>query len=352
MSRLWGRKIKVQVDCVPDNLIPKGDSGSTSSPVPDVTTTEAVIFEQGFTDNEETVRILFDVNYPGISDFYVSDIILYNVDPKFVDKIQKSGAVVSLFAGYREANFGCIFKGWIYQVMWERENVINYKLTLRCVDGDKLFTVNNMVKATIDPRMRFNTRINKLLGDASRKVPMIEQPPDVAEFQPLCRQETFFKSVETVLKESYGLKNASKPANYSTFGSLGNVHIIDRNNPQYEKEAIVVSPNEGGLIGTPEQTIEGCNFVTLLNANIKLKHPCCVVRLENTSVRELQLRWGDLRTSSLKNLSRPDSGLLEYMVIGVRHIGDTRGSSWYTYVTGCNLTGAIPTSLEVARGVS
>lgn len=349
--RLWGRKVKVQVTCIPDDMIPKGDSGSLASKLPVPDSLGAIVFEQSGANSKDTVRITFDVNYPGISAYYLSEIVLYNVSDSYVEQIQKSGTIVELFAGYEEANYGCIFKGWIYQTLWERENVINYKLTLRCVDGDKLYTVNNLIQATVNPGMRFNDRMNHLLGKASRTVPKKEDFPEVTEYQALERQETFFKSVDALIKDSYGMKNANTPANYSSFGSQGNVHVIDKNNPQYEKEAIVVSPTKGGLIGTPQQTQYGCSFITLLNANIMLKYPMCTVRLEDVSVQTLKREWGDLKSSSLVNMNHVNPEILLYMVTGVRHVGDTRGSTWYSYVTGCNLTGEIPTNLNVTRGI-
>lgn len=76
----------------------------------------------------------------------------------------------------------------------------------------------------------------------------------------------------------------------------------------------------------------------------------CTVRLEDVSVQTLKREWGDLKSSSLVNVGHAKPEVLLYMVTGVRHVGDTRGSAWYSYVTGCNLTGEIPTNLNVTRG--
>ena len=49
------------------------------------------------------------------------------------------------------------------------------------------------------------------------------------------------------------------------------------------------------------------------------------MRLDNTSIAQMKREIGQFPTILDKNS--------EYIVAGVRHIGDTRGNEWYTDVT-------------------
>jgi hypothetical protein len=346
MSKLWGRKARVTITSGPEySKTGKGDSGSllssTKKTITDIA--DEIVFEQGGV-SKTGLKISFDINYPGIEGYYVSEVVIYNLTEDFANTAIMTGSILKLEAGYEDADtFGMIFKGYIYQVLWEKEDIINYKLTLVCMDGAALWTQQNFISTPVDRGMRYDTRMNMLLSKAVRAIPIAgEKVPDNPDYQKLHRAEVIHTQPSTMFNESMN-QGGFHLKNTAVFTDEGKLKFLSIDDISYEKEAIVVSPGKGGLIGSPQQTIYGANFATLLNSNIKLKVPACVVRLENTSFVQLKMVPGSPQLGA----KMQDS--MEYLVIGVRHVGDTRGRSWYTYVTGCNKAGAIPPQLDPSR---
>ena len=342
MSKLWKRRVRITVTGgAKSGVEGKTDSGSLTSAVSEnLPQVDRLVFEQGGS-NPTDLKITFDVNYPGIAGYYISEVVIYNLSKEYANIAIMAGSVVSIEAGYEDSDsFGLIFKGYLYHPMWEREDVINYKLTLRCIDGSALYTDQNFIGTTIDKGTRFDTRMNMLRSSAIRQIPMTGTMPTNDKFQEFERQETIFGTPARYFEESYNFRGVGELGNTAVFSSGANVTFVDLNDIPCEKEAIVISPNEGGLIGTPQQTIYGANFVCLLNPSLRLKVPAVVVKLENTSFIQMTFNPGT------KEMPARMTPTLEFMVIGVRHVGDTRGVNWYTYVTGCNLQGAMPTNLD------
>jgi hypothetical protein len=335
MSGLYGRKFKLTIVCNPN--------------VEDQTKLDTIEIESEGVSSTG-LRIIFDINYPGISATYFSEIIVYNMNPEFRKKVLKEGSVVVLEAGYEE-NCRVIFRGLLWQVLYERENVVDQKMILRCMDGDKLYTEGNMYNETILRGMNITTQINMVLSDSVKNIPLGETAKEEIEtylqdsgIQKMYRGETFFKQPADILHEKLGYRGINKTANIRFFAFHSVVEVQDdaKEYSYDKKNAIVISPNEGGLIGTPQQTMYGCNFTCLLNPMIVLKRPSCVVNLKGTGFQQMRARYGEDPIPTAGLGIADDYQIQQYQVIGVRHIGDSRGDQWYTYVTCCNLAGATP----------
>jgi hypothetical protein len=104
------------------------------------------------------------------------------------------------------------------------------------------------------------------------------------------------------------------------------------------ENAMVVSQTTG-LIGTPQQTEYGVNFTSLLNPLYNLNDGKTLqqVKIDQSQIRQQKILYGQL-------WSRLDQDGM-YKVIGYRHSGDSRGNTWQTDVTCCNLIGMLPAQL-------
>jgi hypothetical protein len=350
MSNLYGRKVSLEIWCTPKKAKQRDV---------DVITVE----QSGF--DPETLRIVFDINYPGISGWYFSEISIYNLNKEDRNKVIEEGAIVTLSAGYvgDELNFGVIFKGYVFQTLVEREGVVDYKLTLRCLDGDRLFTDANICVATVTRGMNAVTAVNNiLLPGTKREIPFDKQeltdylkshaPKTDEEVNTsavtnkvpdnLPRGQTIFKSPAEVFKEM--LPGAR------IFSFQSKAHVMDDDevfNPDTANK-IVVSPEKGGLIGTPVQTQYGCDFTILLNPNVILGRPHCVVQLDNQAFKQVKVEYMQLPSSGIEVTK--EYQIQEYQVIGVRHQGDSRGDQWYTHITGMAMHGARPTEMFTYTG--
>lgn len=338
MNGLYGRKYKLTITCNPS--------------VENKSNIEELVFEQKGTEDSDGLRIVFDINYPGISGWYYSEITIYNVNDYYYNKVLNEGSLITLEAGYRD-NCDIIFQGFLFQVIYERENVVDKKMVLMCMDGDRLFTSGMMLEETVQRGMKITSQINKILSDNAKRLPMGEKAKEdinnylnESSVKDLIRGETIFKTPSELFKEKFGYRGIGKKNTLRICGYNTKIEVIDDGKEyEYDKsKAIVISPSQGGLVGTPRQTMYGCNFTCLLNPKIVLVRPHCVVKLEGTGFQQMRARHGEAPIP-LSGLGVADNYQIQmYQIIGVRHIGDSRGDQWYTYATGINLKGAIPVS--------
>ncbi len=86
-----------------------------------------------------------------------------------------------------------------------------------------------------------------------------------------------------------------------------------------------------GLVGQPQQTNEGVNCKCLLNPFIKVAGR---IKINNASIQALKI---DLSTpNSPANIPAPLTWDGVYYVLVAEHVGDTRGTEWYTNIVTLN----------------
>jgi hypothetical protein len=276
-------------------------------------------------------RVTFDIDYPGLSGWYYSEISIYNFNESTLMQVIKEGAGVKLEAGYVNGNYGLLFEGYVFQALYERENITDYKLTLRCTDGNRLFTQNFAALSLDSGRNNQLAIFNAIHVQAQQKM-NIKKTTEKLDTENHPRGTTIFTTPARALNKLIQHYNLTDTANTCMFTEGGETVVFDIGDPP-DPNAIQVSPDgQGGLIGTPIQTQYGCDFTVLLNAHIRLTAPRKLVKINNSQIRGIKARQGVL-------LSPLDEDT-EYQVIGVRHEGDTRGDQWYTHVTGINAAGA------------
>jgi hypothetical protein len=183
--------------------------------------------------------------------------------------------------------------------------------------------------------------------------------------RPMPRAAVIHTTPAVALREALKFNSPVAASNNQLFVSDGKVNVVNLMDTP-SNEVIMLSPGEGGLIGSPTQTDYGADFTCLLNPSIVLDNPRRIVGLKMTSVKQMAAVHGkgpisildiaylnrDKRKSSdyeenpeLRIYDNFKTSLdmdQEYQVIGVRHTGDTRGDEWYTHVTGLNKGGMQP----------
>lgn len=99
-----------------------------------------------------------------------------------------------------------------------------------------------------------------------------------------------------------------------------------------------------GMIGTPQQTLDGIVVRTLLNPTIKANR---LIKLDNKSIQEFQLSV-DYKSVQYPAPTNAD-GL--YKVIFADHVGDTRGNEWFTDATCMSADGSAAPTNAVIKAV-
>jgi len=259
-----------------------------------------------------------------------AEITIFNLNESTEHTAIEEGKIVIVNAGYENGVYGKIFEGEVFQPMWDRENGIDYKLTLNCIDGDS-FLNGNFVKGTMTSGYNYKQLIEAMASSARKKIPM-GAVSSTLKTQKSARGMTIFGDPRDTFR------NIARDNNAAFFSNNNTMHFTKITDVP-KGEALVVSP-ESGLIGTPTQTDNGFSFKCLLNPNIQAingENTQMMVKIENSTIRQQKVTFGQ-KTSML------DQDMIG-KVIGVTYVGDTRGQDWYCDVTCVAKGGKIPLQL-------
>lgn len=287
----------------------------------------------------EALRATFDMYMPAMQGaWWYADICLYNLDQltttKLLTRPIKQGAIVTVAAGYQHGNYATIWQAPVFQPLFDRENVVDFKITLHCVLGLNEFVYNN-TNLKYGAGVTQYELVQRIANESFRKIRVGSISPALAgKKHP--RGGVLFGRPDKFLTKIALDNNAQW-----WFGLNGlNLGKADENVPT-ESVDYVYTP-ASGLIGVPQQTQYGVDFRVLLDPRIQIKNPLPVVKIDNTAIVQQKKSIGQI------------PGILdqngEYIVIATRHFGDTRGNDWYTDITGLTSTKGTLAMLQTALG--
>jgi hypothetical protein len=276
------------------------------------------------------LRCTFKIEKMGIQAINFGEISIYNLTGNTESAIIEEGMRVIVNAGYEDGTYGKIFDGDIFQPLRDRENVVDYKLTLHCIDGDSLLN-GKIVKFTVNSGINQRGMIDQIVNQAY--TPFEVGTITDLDSKVLPRGKVFFGEP----KKYFRL--IAQDNNAQFYVNDGQIHISNITDIA-AGEAIVYSP-QNGIIGTPTQIDNGASFKVLLDSRIKISNPPMLVKIDNSYIRTQKLTYGQLPTMLDKD------GI--YKVSKVVHTGDTRGQDWYTEITGISSPGKIPLMLDTVN---
>lgn len=268
-----------------------------------------------------------------------ADISIYNLNPATEQLFLQldQGDTVTLSAGYQvgwNAGNNVLFKGQVWQPMWSRENVTDFKVTLRCVVGLP-YLMQNFVSFPQGPMATQSHVVQRMAKQARNPFELADSPSDLdAQYAiKLPRSKAIFGRPIDYLRQMAAASGF--PAYYADDGGL---HLSMKEIGEGAPPDIVYMPplvpaptNEVGLIkqtliGVPEQTQLGALFEVLLDSDVALSK---VVKLDMTAIRQQVLVPSQSQWPAA-SLSQDQT----YVVYEMRHVGDTRGAEWHTEITG------------------
>lgn len=254
---------------------------------------------------------------------WFAEVEIWNLNVETQVKIIEEGAEVILEAGYRDGPYGPVWDGNVFQTAWDRENITDFVTTLHCMDGFGIVTAN-MVNTALPAGYDYAGIIAAMARSARSPIPLgtISAALDPKKAP---RGVALFGEPKRILRQICRDNNAQ-------FFSADGTFNLTRIDDEYQKDALVLTP-ETGLVGVPQQIQYGVSFRTLLNPNLTVTAPPMVVKLDNTVIRQMKVRQGQV-------ISPLDQDGM-YKVARVCHTGDTRGDEWYTDVIGVNLAGKV-----------
>jgi len=258
------------------------------------------------------------------------------------------GDEVQLSAGYQAGNnaSNVIFDGNVFQPKWTKEDVVDYVVQLECVLGlgplsGQIVSTNyqgGISQLAIVKRIAAQAGIGYNGSQiAEDKLAGIVYPQGGAVFGPPI---DFLRNLAAQHQLIFC------PMSDGTFVMKDVPAFLESaGTPQFKYSPpippdlnIPLDPNVNyTIIGTPQQTEQGVVFRVLMDPRIKIQYPPIAVEIDNSAIRQLSINVGQGYLAPLAS-----DGV--YIVIGVRHVGDTRGNDWYTEITGVTPKG-IATSM-------
>lgn len=278
-----------------------------------------------------TLRMTFDVNYPGWKGTYLADIFIWNLKSATLNKLligQVEGTKVVLSAGYQEPSkqYGKIFEGAVYQCLFVRENAVDYRLQLRCIDGFD-YQMSNWCMFNLDKAYTTQILANAINQYSQNPIKIGKLPDDIKET----------KAVRPVVGFDHPRKIAelfAKDRNCRSFVVNDELQFVTPTEAR-DPVPVQISPKTG-LIGTPQQFDYGIIIRCLLNPKIALRKPLRSIQLvdKEVGISLTAVQPGRLNTIPLPLGQAPTSEANKwkegfYQIGMVRYSGDTRGNDWY-----------------------
>lgn len=236
---------------------------------------------------------------------------VYNLSKETVQKIQKEFTHVWLQAGY-EQNYGLIFGGEIRQKVVGRENSTDTFLEMIAADGDSAYNWG-ITNSTLAAGYNKDDQI-KVIADSLQEYEITNGYLPEFDKDKAPRGKVMFGMTRDYLR------TLSKTANCTWRFEDGKLNVVPADKP-IPNEAVVLT-SATGMIGMPQQTIDGIMVRCLINPSIRMG---TMVKIDNASVQNarISVAYGYVNTN-------PDTSLDGlYLVYGVNYVGDTRGQSWY-----------------------
>lgn len=255
---------------------------------------------------------------------------IYNLANDTEQQLIKEGDRVIIEAGYEgilgadqaegetAQQYGKIFDGKIIYPARSKDSNTDFALTLSCIDGnDPLFL--NYISMAVNKGMNQRQALEAACSNAQIPI-QVDHMTDKLRQQVLPRGKVYFGRPIDYVED---ICRGNKATWFFEQDRLNVYTLLD----VAEDEALEVDPATG-LIGIPQQTVDGLNFRLLLNPSIKLMTK---IKLARSELNELALMPGQ------RQRKLDDEWI--YQAMEVTHIGDTRGNDWYTDIVGISRYG-------------
>lgn len=268
-------------------------------------------------DNEaydfSQLHVRFEVKNADVQTLKSADITIYNLSSNTAKRIfSREFTRVQLSAGYA-GNVSLIFQGDITMCRSGKESATDTFINIQAQDGDQAF---NWARSNWSLQKGYvpDDVYKKLLQDmaqygiTSGYKPPFTTNPSIDAFACYGPTRDQLRNLADAQKCRWSIEN----------GQLNFLPI----NAVYPGQVPLITPSSG-LIGTPEQTLDGIIIRSLLNPIIRAGGQ---INLGSSPVNELAVTAKYQTPVVVPTLD----GAGAYKALQVIHTGDNRGNTWYT----------------------
>lgn len=286
--------------------------------------------------NNEALRVVFSVEQMVRAAYWYADIVIYNLADENMQVFNKND-FVTVLAGYQKtfsAETSTIWKGRILQCIVDREDVVNSKLTLRCLIG-LLEDESAFVSLTLKSESTLLGMVQQIATQAGLNIDGVDM--ELLSKVKLPRGQVAFGRASALLNSialSAGLEYWMSAIGINIralvpSGTTPDYVFGPSIPPDLPVPANVPLNYTPTLIGTPEMTQEGVTFRVLLDSRLGL---CRLVMINNAIIRLIKQYIGQNKNLQLNSQGQLDKDQ-SYVIVKIQHLGDTRGNTWYSDVT-------------------
>lgn len=272
--------------------------------------------------NLSELRFRFQIAAADVESPNNAAIRVYNMSPETMRKVQQEYSYVAVQAGYGN-NFGVIFQGTIKQFRIGREGATESYLDILAADGDIGYNFAH-VRSTLAPAQSTpKDRVDAIMqgfGSKGLSTGHVEFPSTGGT---LPRGKVLFGMAKTLMRQSVW----SEGSTWSI--TNGKVNVIPLKG--YLPGTAVVMNAFTGMVGRPEQTIDGIRVRALLNPRIVAGG---LLQIDNASVN--RIIQANPKAAPVPYNQWTGIQLLAdvtfdgvYRVFVAEYVGDTRGQEFY-----------------------
>lgn len=270
------------------------------------------------------LRCTFNISKTMMQEPNYSEISIYNLTSETENKIVKEGNRIILEAGYEGNQYGLIYDGDIINAMQDKEDGTTYKLTLNCLDSDRVLN-SDFSALSIYRGQSSRDIINNITNRAQNPLKIGTISQDLSDSK-LTRGKVIFGQTSKYLRQ------LSQSENAQFYMEDGKVNIVKMSDLP-TGEIIQLSPSSG-LLAVPAQTQYGISVKCFINPRLK---PNAMFRIDNSIIRQMK--------ATLGNYIMPLDQDGIYRIISAVYTGDTRGEEWYCTMDCVNQSGKLPTMM-------
>lgn len=296
------------------------------------------------------MRVRFEVRQIDSASFNNAYIRVYNLSDQTAEQIKKEFQRVVLQAGYENGEQAQVFAGNIVQTRHGHESNVDSYVDIYAVDGDiagNFGNLNKTLEASATPEDQMKASIEaaqKADPDFNADPPSF--PGGTGGIIPLARGK-----VAWGLDLMQHLRELGHTT--GTRISIVNNKLVAVPITGYLPGEVAVLNSQTGLIGFPEISQNGLRATCLLNPKIQIGTR---VRIDNRQINSVSNRGAGLGLGkpgnnpgddTLPGPTNPFAGQFAseaadgtYRVLVVEHVGDTRSTEWYSYLTLLDLDGS------------
>lgn len=250
---------------------------------------------------------------------------VFNVAETTIARIRKEFTKVVLQAGYA-GNVGVIFEGTIKQFRLGRVDGKTTYFDILAADGDIAYN-NAVVNKTLAAGSNFGDRIAAISESMRKQDVSGTRVLMQATGGTLPRGKVFFGMSRT------HMRNVAESMGATWSIQKGTVTVLPKN--KYAPGQVVVLNGQTGLIGRPEQTVDGIRARCLINPSIVVGGR---VQIDNAAINYLAQQDPNgapvpyNQWAALQHLATIASDGI-YRVYVIEYDGDSRGQEWYADLT-------------------